>query len=183
MILDASTAASSSTKARCPANGTASTTMSPCVAASRLLAPTTSPPLAAASSAPLARARSSSRDPMKIWCPARPSRSASPLPSLPVPPRIPIFMSQSPWRYRAVVFLLVGVLAVSCLPSVADGVERCGVFERREIARGLAECHRTDGAAQDFGAARLGQSRGEALAGGPKRRAEPVGHQRDELGA
>jgi hypothetical protein len=76
-----------------PFAGSAITTMSAVAAASRFAAPLMREPgTSAASSAAFARARSGSREPITISCPAWAQRTASPAPSLPVPPSMPIFM-------------------------------------------------------------------------------------------
>src|SRR5215813_4771681 len=77
-----------------PAAGRASTMTSPSSAASRLVWPMIgSRLLSSRSSAAFTRARSGSREPMMIECPTCAQRSASPAPSLPVPPRMAMFMS------------------------------------------------------------------------------------------
>src|SRR5262249_41658848 len=65
------------------------------VAASRFAMPVmVAPPASADSSAALVRARSASREPMITWWPPRAHRCASPAPSLPVPPSIPMCMNR-----------------------------------------------------------------------------------------
>src|SRR6266508_348580 len=84
---------------RSPLAGTASTTTSAALTASALDMPITRATRArAASSAALARARSGSRDPIRISGPAAAHRAPSPEPSLPVPPTIPMRMQSFPAR-------------------------------------------------------------------------------------
>src|SRR5580765_4393910 len=79
-------------KSRGPPKVRGTTTISPRRAASAFDSPVIVLVLLAAHiSAALARARSASREPMTIECPACAQRMARPAPSLPVPPRIAMF--------------------------------------------------------------------------------------------
>src|SRR5208282_235073 len=77
-----------------PENGTVSTTTSHCEAVAILSAPAifADAPICPRSCAAVSSARCASREPITISSPARAQRCASPDPSGPVPPKIPIFL-------------------------------------------------------------------------------------------
>src|SRR6266536_2025758 len=80
-------------RAASPEAGSVRTTTAAVAAASRFEAPEIDTCARSPSSAAFARARSASRDPMTISWPDCAQRSASPAPSLPVPPTIPMSMA------------------------------------------------------------------------------------------
>src|SRR5262245_24542910 len=147
---------SGSVAARPPA-GSAITTISAAAAASRLLAPVMrAPDTSATSSAAFARARSASREPMTISCPAWAHRTARPAPSLPVPPRMPIFMGlascgSSPEEVSRGIALQRPAVRFCCRPSRAaneDDGDAIELAHHRLGRGGQLVGHREDGRLQ-----------------------------------